>query len=133
MPVLLRLFRSSPIGEPSPFSESILTYFSLPYDWAGDCTSLGREELMLKIQKATDGRAVFTLSGRMTAENIAQLEALFRSETNGSRIVLDIKDVTLVNQEVVSFLERCEAESITLKNCPPYIREWITRQRRGAI
>ena len=88
---------------------------------------------MLKIQKATDGRAVFTLSGRMTAENIAQLEALFRSETNGSRIVLDIKDVTLVNQEVVSFLERCEAESITLKNCPPYIREWITRQRRGAI
>jgi hypothetical protein len=86
---------------------------------------------MLKIQKAADGQAVFTLSGRMKAENIFELEALFKSETNRRRIVLDIKDLTLVNQEAVSFLERCEADSITLKNCPAYIREWITRQRRG--
>ncbi len=86
---------------------------------------------MLKIQKAADGQAVFTLSGRMKAENISELEALFKSETSRRRIVLDIKDLTLVNQEAVSFLERCEADSITLKNCPAYIREWITRQRRG--
>jgi anti-anti-sigma regulatory factor len=86
---------------------------------------------MLRIQKTANGHVVFTLSGRMTTENIAELEALLKSETNGRRIELDIKDVTLVNQEVVSFLERCEADSITLKNCPAYIREWITRQRRG--
>jgi hypothetical protein len=86
---------------------------------------------MLKIQRAANGHVVFTVSGRMAPENIAELEALLRSEVNGRRIVLDLRDLTLVNQEVVGFLDRCEAASITLQNCPAYIREWITRQRRG--
>jgi hypothetical protein len=86
---------------------------------------------VLKIQRSANGHVVFTVSGRIAPENIAELEALLRSEVNGRRIVLDLKDLTLVNQEVVSFLDRCEADSITLQNCPPYIREWITRQRRG--
>jgi hypothetical protein len=87
---------------------------------------------MLKIQKTVNGHVVFTLSGRMTAENISELETLVRSERNGRRIVLDIKDLTLVNQEAVGFLDRCEADGIALKNCPAYIREWIKRQRGGA-
>jgi hypothetical protein len=37
-----------------------------------------------------------------------------------------LEDLTLVDQDVVSFLRRCEAGSIQLKNCPAYIREWIT-------
>ena len=69
----------------------------------------------------------------MNAENLSELEALVRSEKNGRRIVLDIKDLTLVNQEAVGFLDRCEADGIMLKNCPAYIREWITRQRRGGV
>jgi len=86
---------------------------------------------MLKIQKAANEPVVFTLSGRMTAESLSELETLLKPETNGRRIVLDIKDLTLVNQEAVSFLARCEGGGITLKNCPAYIREWISRQRRG--
>jgi len=43
---------------------------------------------------------------------------------------LDLKDLTLVDQDVVSFLARCEADSIQLKNCPAYIRGWITGERR---
>ena len=86
---------------------------------------------MLKICRAANGHVVFTVSGRMAPENITELEALLKSEVNGRRIVLDLKDLTLVSQEVVNFLERCEADSITLQNCPAYIREWITRQRHG--
>jgi hypothetical protein len=67
----------------------------------------------------------------MEAESIADLEALFGSEAKSRRIVVDLKDVTLVNRDAVSFLERCESDSITLKNCPGYIREWITRLRGG--
>jgi hypothetical protein len=33
------------------------------------------------------------------------------------------------NSIAVSFLERCEADSIKLKNCPAYIREWILREQ----
>ena len=86
---------------------------------------------MLRIQSSeANGQVVFTLSGRMDEEDIAALETQLRSEGNGRRIVLDLKDLTLVNENAITFLERCEANSITLKNCPAYIREWITRQRR---
>jgi hypothetical protein len=67
----------------------------------------------------------------MAPENITELEELLKSEANGRQIVLDLTDLTLVSQEVVNFLERCETDSITFQNCPAYIREWITRQRRG--
>ena len=80
---------------------------------------------MLKITRATHGEVGFKLSGRMGAENIGELEKLVSAEASGRRIVLDLKDLRLVDQEVVSFLRRCEADSIQLKNCPPYIRKWI--------
>ena len=84
---------------------------------------------MLKVQRSANGQVVFTLSGRMDEENIAELEKLIRSETNGRHIVLDLKDLILVGRDAISFLERCEADGITLQNCPAYVREWITRQR----
>jgi anti-anti-sigma regulatory factor len=84
---------------------------------------------MLKIQKSANGEVVFRLSGRIDAENMAELERLIKTEANGRPIALDLEDLFLVNREAVSFLDRCEMESITLKNCPAYIREWITRER----
>ena len=86
---------------------------------------------MLRIQRSANGEVVFTLSGRMDAENVAELKTLFRSEERGRRLVLDLKDLTLVDRDAVRFLERCEADSIKLKNCPAYIREWIARERDG--
>jgi anti-anti-sigma regulatory factor len=68
----------------------------------------------------------------MDSENVDELKALFASEEKGRRIVLDLKDLTLVDRDAVRFLEHCEADSIELKNCPAYIREWITRERRGS-
>ena len=81
---------------------------------------------MLKITRAANGEVVFKLSGRMGAENIGELETLISAEASGRRIVLDLKDLTLVDQDGVSFLRRCEADSFQLRNCPAYIRKWIT-------
>jgi hypothetical protein len=67
----------------------------------------------------------------MTEDSMPELEWLIRSESDGRRIVLDLKDVTLVGRDAINFLERCEADGITLENCPAYVREWIMRQRRG--
>ena len=80
---------------------------------------------MLKITRAANGQVSFKLSGRMGAENVAELETLVSTEASGRRIVLDLKDLTLVDQDAVSFLKRCEADGIQLKNCPAFIREWI--------
>jgi len=82
---------------------------------------------MLRIKRSANGEVVFTLSGRMEEEDITALETLIRSEPNGRRIVLDLRDLTLAGQDAISFLERCEADSITLRNCAGYVREWITR------
>jgi hypothetical protein len=86
---------------------------------------------MLRIQRSANGEVVFTLSGRMAEEDIAQVETLIRSEVDGLGIVLDLKDLILVGREAISFLERCETDGITLKNCARYVRELITRQRRA--
>jgi anti-anti-sigma regulatory factor len=80
---------------------------------------------MFKITRAATEEVVFKLSGRMGAENTGELEKLISAEASDRRIVLDLKDLTLVDLAVVSFLVRCETGSIQLRNCPAYIREWI--------
>jgi anti-anti-sigma regulatory factor len=74
---------------------------------------------------------VFSLSGRIDKENIADLEALIGAERKDRRIVLDLKDMTLTGQDGITFLAQCEAAGIALVNCDPYVREWITGQGTG--
>src|ERR1700677_4763339 len=88
------------------------------------------KDRMLRIRRSANDQVVFTLSGQMEEEPIAELETLISSEANGSRVVLDLKDVTLVKENSINFLGRCEANSITLMNCPAYIREWMNAQPR---
>jgi anti-anti-sigma regulatory factor len=85
---------------------------------------------MLKIQRSANGRVVFTLSGRIEGEDVKELRQLLALETVGQQLVLDLRDVTLVNEAAVKFLAGCEADSIRLENCPVYIREWIERVKR---
>ena len=87
---------------------------------------------MLRIRRSANAQVVFRLSGRMGLEETVELETLIKSEENGRPIVLDLKDVTLVGQDAIAFLARCEADNITLKNCAAYVREWITRQRESS-
>ena len=82
----------------------------------------------MKITRFSNGEVVFRLSGRMDAENLNDLEALLNAES-GDGIVLDLKDLTLVDQDVVRFLRHCETGSIELKNCRAYIREWLNGER----
>jgi hypothetical protein len=83
---------------------------------------------MLRLQRSANG--VLAVSGQMDAESIVELETLINSEAEGFRIVLDLKDLTLANEDAITFLVRCEANGIALKNCPAYVREWITAKRR---
>jgi anti-anti-sigma regulatory factor len=87
---------------------------------------------MLKILRSSNGQVIFTLIGRMQAERVAELEELLKSEAGARQVVLDLKDLTLADRDAVRFFERCEENGIKLKNCPAYIREWITRQRGGS-
>jgi len=83
---------------------------------------------MLKVQRSANGDVVFTVSGRLVAETTSELWALIAAEPAGRTLVLDLKDVVLVDRDVVRFLRSRERNGIALRNCPPYIREWITRE-----
>jgi hypothetical protein len=94
------------------------------------CQRNRRKGQMLRITWDTNGEIVFKVSGRLDTENVGDLEAVFSSEANGRRIVLNLLELILVDRDAVRFLEGCEADGIELRNCPTYIREWITRERQ---
>ena len=86
--------------------------------------------MTLRIQKSRNSEAVvFTLSGRIKAEEVAELERFIKVEGQDHRIIMDLKEVKLVDQDAVKFLAYCEADGAQLANCPAYIREWILRER----
>jgi anti-anti-sigma regulatory factor len=84
---------------------------------------------MLKITRAANGEVVLTVSGRLEAQNLAEMERTLGAEAGGRVVILDLKDLTHVDQDAVRFLGRCEVDNIQLNNCRAYIREWITRER----
>ena len=85
---------------------------------------------MLRIERSANDQVVFTLSGRMQTEDIEQVRQLLVVEAPGQRLMFNLRDVTLVNQEAVTFLADCEAKGIKLESCPLHIRNWIDQEKR---
>jgi hypothetical protein len=87
--------------------------------------------MTIRIQKASEGHKTFLrLSGELvSSKRQALLDEIERSK-NG--IALDLEEVTLVDLEVVQLLVGREARGIEMLNCPPYIREWMSRERSRA-
>jgi predicted metal-binding protein len=72
---------------------------------------------------------VFVLSGRIETSAIAELMRLFELQADYSNIVLDLKDVSMIDRSVMRFLVGCEADGMKLDHCTPYIREWMEREK----
>lgn len=85
--------------------------------------------MTLRIQRSTEADwVVFTLSGRISPEHIETLQSLFALEV-AAGFILDLIEVKLIDRDAVKILARWEATGIRLRNCPPFIREWIARER----
>jgi len=56
---------------------------------------------------------------------VPELQKLIEAEAEVPGITLDLQEVRLVDREGVRFLAACESRGIKLRNCPPYIRQWI--------
>jgi len=86
--------------------------------------------MAFRIETAVRGRfSVFVVSGRIEAQAIAELRRLFELQTGYRDIVVDLKDVSVVDREAVRFFVRCETDGVKLENCTPYIREWMEREK----
>ena len=86
---------------------------------------------MLKIQRKANGDVVFTVVGRLEPDNVGELLQLLAVEPAGRPIVLDLKDLVLVDREAVRFLRGCACQGIELRNCPQYIRTWMESDENG--
>jgi hypothetical protein len=88
--------------------------------------------MTLRIEKSIEEeRVIFHLTGRIRADQVEGLRALLRSEVSGASLVLDLKQVKLVDREVVRFLGQSEADGTTLRNCSAFVREWILQERNA--
>ncbi len=86
--------------------------------------------MTFRIETAVRGRfTVFILSGRIETQAIAELRRLLELQTDYRNIVLDLKDVGVVDRAVMLFLAHCEADGVKLENCAQYIREWMEREK----
>src|ERR1700729_2085319 len=74
-----------------------------------------------------DNRVVLFVSGRITGEHVDMLRGVLEQESGG--FAIDLKNVLLVDREAVKLLALSEGNGTELRNCPPYIREWVTRER----
>ena len=91
----------------------------------GELLRTPQRRLMLKILRRSDSNIVFTLIGRLEAENMTELREALAAESSGSAVVLDLADLVLVDRDAVGFLRECERDGIVLLNCPQYIRTWM--------
>jgi hypothetical protein len=69
---------------------------------------------------------VLCISGRITGQHVEMLRDVLEEE--GDALAIDLKNVSLVDREAVKLLALSEANGTELRNCPLYIREWVTRE-----
>jgi ABC-type transporter Mla MlaB component len=70
---------------------------------------------------------VLRISGRITQDDVPVLRAAIDQERG--TLAIDLAEVDLVDRDTVTLLAVSEGRCIELRNCPPYIREWVDRER----
>jgi anti-anti-sigma regulatory factor len=86
--------------------------------------------MTFRIETVARGRfTVFVLSGRIDKQAIAALRRLVELQTDYRSIVLDLKEVGVIDRDALHFLADCEAGGVKLENCAPYICEWMEREK----
>ena len=73
---------------------------------------------------------VITLTGRIQADQIDELQGLLERQVD-HKLVVDLREVNLVDRDAVRFLGEIEKRGARLRNCSAFIREWISRERSG--
>lgn len=74
-----------------------------------------------------DDIVALCISGRITKQNVDALRSAIEDEAKA--VAIDLRNVVLVDRDAVEFLAQTELDGTELRNCPPYIREWVTRER----
>jgi hypothetical protein len=85
--------------------------------------------MTFKIDRLVGGEdsVVLRTCGRMDIECVNTLKGLIESES--SKTVLDLSEVTLADRDAAMFLAICELKGVELRNCPAFLRDWVAKER----
>ena len=123
------------LAENSEISQNTATCFPATASYSNTferrALCIYKTSVTLKIEKlAGEHGTTLKLIGRIRAEHLAELRGQIAASAPS---VLELREVSLVDAEVVRFLSACESEGIQLLNCSAYILEWIVREREIAV
>jgi hypothetical protein len=94
-----------------------------------DKSFVGDVKMSCRIDRLVSGDdiVVLCISGRITEQDLDIFHNVIEQEA--STVAIDLKNVVLIDREAVKFLVQTELNGTVIRNCPPYIREWVTRER----
>ena len=78
---------------------------------------------------AIEHGVVLSISGRIAAEDLDVVRAAVEE---GRVVAIELAELELVDREAVKLLALSEANGVELRDCPAYIREWVTRERESS-
>jgi hypothetical protein len=76
---------------------------------------------------SAENLVVLFVSGCVTGQHVDMLGGVLGQESGS--FAIDLRNVLLVDRKAVRLLALSEANGTELRNCSPYIREWVTRER----
>lgn len=83
----------------------------------------------MKIEKHVQGQTTtIRLIGHFHLGHVAEL---WKQIDADAEAVLDLKEVTVVDVDVVRFLIRCKEKGMKIAHCPRYVRKWMVRERKS--
>ena len=83
----------------------------------------------LKIEKNSQGgKTTIRLIGHFQSEHVGELKK--QLQHGGPLFIFDLKEVTVVDVEVVRFFAESKADGVKMVHCSQYIRKWMARERR---
>lgn len=78
-----------------------------------------------------DGFVILQIAGRIDGPDVEMLQELMEREQTVDTLAIDLRDVTLISRDAIWLLSTAEAKGTELRNCPPYIRDWVSREKRS--
>jgi anti-anti-sigma regulatory factor len=86
--------------------------------------------MTLRIEEvSTESQTALTLSGRITSRDVQELKARI-AEARGP-VILDLRQVRLVDLDAVYFLAAAERRGVELRHVPPFVHSWVLLERRN--
>ncbi len=82
----------------------------------------------MKIEKQVQGQTTtIRLIGHFHLDHLVELRKQVEQD---AEVILDLKEVTLVDVDVVRFFVECKRKGMKIANCPRYIKRWMPRETK---